>query len=190
MRAPAGVCREHGPGWLPTRFCPKKIAPAEGYSAGAGRPFIHDDELPRCRPARQSNHRPVRNRVYDKPAIRPLIQGQQAGPLTPEPFPGLRRRSGQFQVELLLEDLETRRAKRKPADWGRGGCLDAQRQQGQQDGDRLLLEPRSTSVSGSSIDAAAQRFGQRHGHLDGAVGVVALAHVKQAREAGHRAVVT
>ena len=46
-----------------------------------------------------------------------------------------------------------------------------------------------TMVSGRSLTAAAQGLGQAGGHLDGAVGVVALAHVQQPGQAQQRAVV-
>ena len=91
--------------------------------------------------------------------------------------------AGQLQVELLLQDLEDVRgdeAGRLRAD---GDALDAQREQGQQHGDGLLLEPGDDQRQRQVVDAAVEGLGQGQGHLDRAVGVVALAHVQQAGQA-------
>ena len=53
-------------------------------------------------------------------------------------------------------------------------------QEGEQDADRLLLVPGQHQGQGQVIDPAVEGFGQGHSHLDGAVGIVALAHVHNA----------
>ena len=55
--------------------------------------------------------------------------------------------------------------------------LNSQMQQRQQDAHRLLLVPGQHQRQGQVIDAAAKGLRQRHGNLDGTVGIVALTHV-------------
>ena len=68
-------------------------------------------------------------------------------------------------------------------------ALHAQGQQRQQHGHGLLLEPGEHQRQRQVVDRAVERLGQGHGHLDGPVGVVALAHVQQPGQAQERAVV-
>ena len=63
---------------------------------------------------------------------------------------------------------------------------DAQRQQRDEDAHGLLLKPAQYQREGQVVDAAAKGVGQRQCDADGAVGVVALAHVQDAGQAGAR----
>ena len=60
-------------------------------------------------------------------------------------------------------------------------------QQGQEDADGFLFVPGQDEGQGQVVDAAAEGFRQGRGDADGAVGVVALADIHEAREACHRA---
>lgn len=61
--------------------------------------------------------------------------------------------------------------------------LDAQVEQGEQDADGLLLVPGEHHGQRQVVHAALERLSQSQRNLDGAVGVIALSHVKQARNA-------
>ena len=63
---------------------------------------------------------------------------------------------------------------------------DAQRQQRDEDAHGLLLKPAQHQREGQVVDAAAKGVGQRQCDADGAVGVIALAHVQDAGQAGAR----
>ncbi len=98
-------------------------------------------------------------------------------------------RSGEPQVELFRRTLNT------PGLMNAGGLgpivipLTPEGQQREKDRHRLLLEPAQHQRQRQVVDAAVKRLGERHGHHDGAVGVVALAHVQQPRQTQERAVV-
>ena len=62
-------------------------------------------------------------------------------------------------------------------------------QQGQQDSDGLLLEPADDECQWEIVDAAVEGIGQGNGDRDSAVGIVALAHVHEPRQAEMLAVV-
>ena len=86
------------------------------------------------------------------------------------------------ETELLDEDVEDRRGD----EGGEGGpdadVLDAEGEERQQDADGLLLVPGEHQRERQVVDAAIEDLGEGDGDLDGGVGVVALAHVEQARD--------
>lgn len=86
----------------------------------------------------------------------------------------------QAQVELVLEEFEDVGGEEA---WGFGSeadSLDAEGEEGEEDGDGLLFEPGDDEGQGELVDGAAEGVGEGEGDLDRAVGVVALAHVEEA----------
>ena len=69
---------------------------------------------------------------------------------------------------------------------GEGGpdadVLDAEGEERQQDADGFLLVPGEHQREREIVHAAIEDLGEGDGDLDGGVGVVALAHVEQARD--------
>ena len=61
--------------------------------------------------------------------------------------------------------------------------LHAERKQRQQDAHRLLLVPREHERERQVVDRAAERIRQCKRNLDGAVRIIALAHIQNARQA-------
>jgi hypothetical protein len=90
-------------------------------------------------------------------------------------------------------------ARRAPTPWALGGprtwqvwpqpdVAHAEVQQRQQHRDRLLFKPRYIKRQRQGVDVGIERLGKLRGHDQRAVGVVALAHVEQPRQAvGQRA---
>ena len=89
---------------------------------------------------------------------------------------------GRTDAELLDKDIQyvgrdESRQCRSEVD-----VLDTERQQGQQDADRFLLIPGEDQGQRQVVDGAVESASQGDGDLDRRVGVVALAHVHDARE--------
>ena len=61
--------------------------------------------------------------------------------------------------------------------------LDAQVQERQENGHRLMFVPGEDERQWQAVHPHAEGVGQSHCDLDGGIGVVALAHVQKAREA-------
>ena len=91
---------------------------------------------------------------------------------------GNRRDIEVFHQEVEHVGCDKGRQRRSQPD-----VLDAQVQQRQQDGHRLLLVPGEDQRQRQVVDAAVEGAGQGDGNLDRRVGVVALADVQQARDA-------
>ena len=87
-------------------------------------------------------------------------------------------------VVLLHQHVDNLRRQERRQHRPDAHVANAEVQQRQEDGDRLLLEPRETDRQRQGIDVRLQRVGKRRRDDDRAVRVVALAHVEQSRQTG------
>jgi hypothetical protein len=90
-------------------------------------------------------------------------------------------------VVVIHQHLQHRRCDERRQAGTEANVPDSQVQQRQQNRHRLLLIPGEHQRKRQVVHPAAERIRQRHGDLDGRVGIVALADVQQARQARHRA---
>ena len=96
---------------------------------------------------------------------------------------GLRGGDG-LQIVFLLQSGSDTQGEESRQGRAKADAPDAQRQQRQQHADGFLLKPAQDDGEGQFVDRAAKGVRQRQRDLDGAVGVVALAHVQDAGQAG------
>ncbi len=91
--------------------------------------------------------------------------------------------------DIPLFDKHLEHVRRDERGEGRAevNVLDAEREQGQEDAYRLLLVPGKHEGERELVDAALKSVGKGEGDADGAVCVVALAHVHDAGQASDRA---
>eukprot|EP00053_Salpingoeca_punica_P005903 m.57274 g.57274 ORF g.57274 m.57274 type:complete len:624 (-) comp13447_c0_seq2:122-1993(-) len=91
---------------------------------------------------------------------------------------------GRAEAELGGEDAAELGADKGGHVGAEDNVLDAEVEEGEEDGDGLLLKPGDGKGEGQRVDVGVEGLGQLRGDDDGAVGVVALAHVQDAGQAG------
>ena len=83
------------------------------------------------------------------------------------------------ECRIPSPESPVRRATRRPAARGRDKCSSRPVQQREQNGHGLLFVPGKHERKRQIVHAAVEGSGQREGHLNGSIGIVALSHIQK-----------